>query len=129
KTIRLEQLAPGYRGMVEAIGTFETDPAATLAAMDKAMAIGATNDPEAVYLLGMMAALCKVPDRAVEAIARGVDSGFAPVISMETAPVLDIIRGRPEFTAALEKARQRQQIAMAIFQRGGGPELLGIAPE
>jgi hypothetical protein len=48
---------------------------------------------------------------------------------MEHAPVLEPIRARPEFQAALERARHRRRIALAILERGNGLSLLGISAE
>lgn len=127
--IDAEQLPPGYKGMIDAIRTFDTDPSRTIQAMDEAMSIGANRDPEAVFLLGMTCSLLEEPDRAVQLVASAVDKGYTPVHAMEHAPVLDSIRSRPEFQAALERARQRRQIALAILERGGGVALLGIPAE
>jgi hypothetical protein len=125
----LETLPPGYRGMVEAIMNIESNPDGALKAMDEAMAIGASKDPEAVLLQGMLATLLRSDDRGVQMIVHAVDSGFAAVQTLEKAPVLERIRGRREIQVALEHARQRQRIALAVFERGGGPELLGIGAE
>jgi serine/threonine protein kinase/tetratricopeptide (TPR) repeat protein len=121
-------LPAGYRGMIESMMSIEADPQGALKAMDDAMAIGASKDPEAVLLQGMLAALLKVDDRAVSMIVHAVDSGFAAVHVLENAPVLERLRGRHELQVTLEHARQRQRIALAVFERGGGPELLGITP-
>jgi serine/threonine protein kinase/tetratricopeptide (TPR) repeat protein len=125
----LDGLPAGYRGMIQAMMDIETDPAGALKAMDDAMAIGASKDPEAVLLQGMLAALLKVDDRAVPMIIHAVDSGFAAARTLEQAPVLAKLRERPEIKIAIEHARQRQRIALAVFERGGGPAMLGIAPE
>ena len=127
--IQANQLPPGYRGMVEAIATVESDPARTIQLMDEAMSIGANRDPEAVFLLAMTCSLLKEPDRAVRLVVDSIDKGFTPVHALEHAPVLDPIRSRPEFQAALERARHRRHIALAILERGDGLSLLGVTAQ
>jgi len=126
---KLDHLPAGYRGMIESIRFLETDPAGAMRAMDEAMSIGANKDPEAVFLVGLTCALLKSDDRALLMIAQCIDEGYTPVYAMMNAPVLASVRARPGFAAPLDRAKQRQRIALAIFERGGGPELLGIAAE
>jgi len=125
----LSVLPTSYRGMVEALRTAESDPLGTLAGLEGAMLVGAVHDPEAVFLAGMCAACLGAPDRALEHLAAGVRDGFAAVHPLEKSPTLDALRSRPEFAAITEMARQRQRIALAIFERGQGPALLGIPAE
>jgi TolB-like protein len=129
ETMTPEQMPPGYRGMLEAIKAIESNPGGVLTAMDEAMSIGANNDPEAVFLLGLTCAVLNSPARAVQLIGESVASGFTPVHAIENAPVLQSLRSDAALQSALDLARQRQAIALAIFERGGGPELLGIAPD
>jgi hypothetical protein len=129
QTVNLDQFPPGYRGMIEAVKTMGDDPAVTLDALDRAMAIGASNDPEAVFLHGTVAALLGADSRALAMIANSVNDGLAPVFPMERAAVLERLRRDPDFAKPLDRARQRRQIALAVFVRGGGPELLGISPD
>jgi tetratricopeptide (TPR) repeat protein len=126
---RFDHLPPGFRGTIEALNYVDSDPARVIAAMDEAMSIGANRDPEALFLLGLTCALLKVEDRAVQLISASVDQGFTPVHSLQHAPVLAAVRGRADFQAILERARQRQLIALAIFERGDGLSLLGIPGE
>lgn len=128
-TLLPDHMPPGYRGMLEAIKAVESNPGGVITAMDEAMSIGANNDPEAVFLLGMTCALLAAPDRAVRLIDESVASGYTPVRAMEQAPVFAPLRRLADFTAALERARQRQRIALAILERGDGLSLLGISAE
>jgi hypothetical protein len=57
---------------------------------------------------------------------RVVREGFTPVELLAEDPTLEPLRARPEFLATLETARQRRRIAHAVFERGGGPALLGV---
>ena len=104
----------------------DTDPARVLAAMDEAVSLGVNRDPEAVFLLVLVSAVLGVHDRAMTQVEEAVAAGFTPVHALENAPVLATLRGRPQFQAVLDRARQRQKIALAIFERGDGPALLGI---
>jgi serine/threonine protein kinase len=129
KDINLDHLPPGYRGMLEAVHTLHTDPARTIALMDEAMSIGANKDPEAIFLLGITCVLLGQQERGLRLIADSVANGFTPVYAMEHAPVLVPIRQHADFAASLERARQRQRIALAILERGDGLSLLGIPAE
>jgi len=122
----LDQFPPGYRGMLEAVVSADTDPERTMATMLSAMAIGAEHDPEAVFLAGMAAAHLGDHARALEFIGNSVRDGFSAVHPLERAPTLQAVRARPEFATIIETARQRRNIAAAVFERGGGPALLGV---
>ena len=104
----------------------DTDPARVLAAMDEGVSLGVHRDPEAVFLMVLVSAVLGVHDRAMTQVEEAVAAGFTPVHALENAPVLATLRGRPQFQAVLDRARQRQKIALAIFERGDGPALLGI---
>jgi serine/threonine protein kinase/tetratricopeptide (TPR) repeat protein len=125
--VRLERLPPSYRGMVEAVSGVTGDAGVALDALVQAMAAGAKNDPEAVFLAGMVAAFVGNKEMAVEFIESSVRAGFSAVQALETSPVLAPLRGDPRFDAVTELAQQRRRIALAIFERGDGPALVGIA--
>ena len=122
--VKVDHFPPRYRGMIEAMRVIDTDPARALAAMDEAEAV--YRDPEAVFLMVFVSAVLGVHDRAMTQVDEAVAAGFTPVHALENAPVLATLRGRPQFQAVLDRARQRQKIALAIFERGDGPALLGI---
>ena len=124
--VDLDNFPVGYRAMLEAVRA--DDPNETLAAMERAMAVGAAHDPEAVFLAGMAAVSLGVIDRGVQHICQAVQDGISPVHTLERSLILDPVRTTPNFVQALELARQRQRIALAIFERGEGPSLLGISP-
>jgi len=58
-----------------------------------------------------------------------VRTGFSPVHALEQSPVLAAVRGSPRFAPVMDLARQRRHIALAVFERGEGPALLGISPD
>jgi tetratricopeptide (TPR) repeat protein len=122
--VKVDHFPPRYRRMIEAMRVIDTDPARALAAMDEAE--GVYRDPEAVFLSVLISAVLGEHDRAMTQVDEAVAAGFTPVHALENAPVLATLRGRPQFQAVLDRARQRQKIALAIFERGDGPALLGI---
>lgn len=124
--IDLGSLPLGYRGMLEAVRSATEDPAATLRAMESAMAIGAAHDPEAVFLAGMAAAFLGLDDRAMQLIESAVRAGYSAVHALEQSPTLASLRTRDHYGRILEEAAQRQHIARVVFERGDGLGLLGI---
>ena len=129
RTARLDHLPPSYRGMIASFGGVASEPKAAIEALMNAMATGAKNDPEAVFLAGMVAAHAGQHDFALEMLDTAVRNGFSAVLALEHSPVLAVERGAPRFGAILDLARQRRRIALAVFERGEGPALLGISPE
>jgi serine/threonine protein kinase len=134
RAIDADRLPSGFRLTVKAVQAafaIPPDPNA-LRALDDAIGLGSANgpqgDPEAVLFYAFVAARLKDRERALTLIERSVGGGFAPVHILETAPALDFIRGDPRFTAAIETARRRREVAAAIFERNGGGTLLGLAP-
>ncbi|MEX2179454.1 MAG: hypothetical protein WD801_12140 [Gemmatimonadaceae bacterium] len=126
---RFEDLPVGYRMMIEALGNLDGDTSRVIAAMDEAMAVGANRDPEAVFLMGLTCAALQINERALQMIGSSVDDGFTPVHALQHAPVLAGLRDAGALTSVMERARQRQRIALAIFERGEGPVLLGVGLE
>jgi TolB-like protein len=122
--IKVDHFPPRYRGLIEAMRVIDTDPARVLAALDEFEAV--YTDPEAIFLFSFVSAVLGVHERAMTQVDEAVAAGFTPVHALENAPVFARLRGRPQFQAVLDRARQRQKIALAIFERGDGPALLGI---
>ncbi|MEK7403223.1 MAG: protein kinase [Gemmatimonadota bacterium] len=125
----LRHLPHGYQGIIRALEKPLSDAQGTLTALDEALTVGASNDPEAVFLYGMVAAALQAHDRGLESVIKAVQRGFTPVRTMETAPALAPVRQRMAFADALEVVRRRQRIALAVFERGDGPSLLGISAD
>jgi hypothetical protein len=126
--VKVDHFPPTYGSMIEAMRVIDTEPARALAAMDQYESLykGIRVDPEAVFLVVFVSAALGEHDRAMTQVDEAVSAGFTPVHALENAPVLATLRGRPQFQAVLDRARQRQKIALAIFERGDGPALLGI---
>ena len=85
------------------------------------------SDPEGWYYWGQAAALVKDHDFAMELLTRSVDTGFACPRALESAPMLDPLRGRTEFASLIARARQAHEIAAAAFTRADGHRLLGLS--
>ena len=126
---RFDHLPAGYRKMVEAMHLLDGDPSEVIAAMDEAMAIGANRDPEAVFLLGLTCAMLQLKERGLGLITSAVDDGYTPLYALQHAPVLEALRAEGALQAPLLRAQQRQRIALAIFERGEGPSLLGVSAD
>jgi tetratricopeptide (TPR) repeat protein len=124
--VKVDHLRPLYRFVIEEFSGSDPDPARLLAVMDEAGPLGVYRDPEAVFLMVLVITVLGVQDRAMTLVDEAIAAGFTPVHALENAPVLAALRGRPQFQAVLDRARQRQKIALAIFERGDGPALLGI---
>jgi len=125
----VESLPKSLRNMLEATRHLNNDPRLAIEKMREGMIQGAQHDPEAVFLAGMMSAHVNDVDGALQQLSEAVRDGFSPVQTLETSPALARIREKPEFETVLDAARQRRRIALAIFERGDGPRLLGISSE
>ncbi len=120
-------LPPGYRGMVEALFEGENNPSGALQKLHAMMALGTQHDPEAVFLMGAAATVLGDPDSGLTLVAAAVREGYSSLRPLERAAAFAPLRERPAYPGVLETARQRQRIARAVFERGGGKELLGVA--
>ncbi|HJQ19347.1 MAG TPA: protein kinase [Gemmatimonadaceae bacterium] len=125
----IRALPSSYRGMIEALRDVATAPASAVDRLMSAMAAGAKNDPEAIFLAGMTAARAGNDELALELLDAAVRSGYSAVFALEQSPVLAPLRTRPDFGRTVELAKQRRRIALAVFERGDGPALLGITLE
>ena len=125
--IAMETLPIGYRGMVEALINVETDPKGALQHLKTMSAYGTRNDPEAVFLMGAATAVLGDTDSGIAMIAAAVQQGYSALLPLERHKVFEALRQRPLYAGVVETAHQRQRIARAVFERGGGRELLGIS--
>jgi TolB-like protein/tetratricopeptide (TPR) repeat protein len=89
---------------------------------------GPRGDPEAMFLCASLSARIGDDEVALTLIEETVRNGYGAIYLLETSPTFDGVRSSPRFTAALELARRRREVAAAIFERNGGGTLLGLAP-
>jgi serine/threonine-protein kinase len=121
----LERLPRIYRMSAKAsLSVFDDDPASAVRKLEEAVAV--FDDPEAIYFFGLHLVRVGALDRGLEVIGQAVNGGFSPAAALEKDPALAAVRGSSAFTAVLGAARRRQRTAQAIFERGGGPILLGV---
>lgn len=104
---------------------FEPDRALLRAAVDELIASG-FRDAEGLFYQVIKLAHAGDLDRAVEILADSVDRGFYSYETFTRHAWLDPLRGRPDFTAILEKAEHRHLAARAAFVKAGGETLLDI---
>jgi tetratricopeptide (TPR) repeat protein len=124
--IHLDSIPAVYRIAVEAVLIVSSGSVEEAEnAIDASAAIH--TDPEALFMLGLIAAarLKDVP-RTMRLVEGAIRGGFSAVKTLEQSPAFGPMRDRPEFAVLVELARQRRQVAAAVFTRGGGNQLLGI---
>jgi TolB-like protein len=83
-------------------------------------------DPEGWYHQARQLAYLSDAERALKALSRAVELGFCCYPPMVRDPWFDPMRGYPEFTQILNRARALHQEALNAFTAEGGESLLGI---
>jgi hypothetical protein len=72
-------------------------------------------DPEAAYKIAQADAVLGDKVSALRVFKRSIDDGFFPYPYLLTDPLLDNLRGEPEFKRLIDSARQRHQAFVAAF--------------
>ena len=83
-------------------------------------------DPEDLFYRSLLASYMGETERALDALQRSVDAGFACVAAMARDPWLDPLRGHPRFAQILHTAEGRHREAAAAFLKAGGDRVLGL---
>jgi tetratricopeptide (TPR) repeat protein len=83
-------------------------------------------DPEGWYHQARQLAYLSDAERALKALSRAVELGFCCYPPMVRDPWFDPMRGYPEFTQILNRARALHQEALNAFTAEGGESLLGV---
>jgi serine/threonine protein kinase/tetratricopeptide (TPR) repeat protein len=83
-------------------------------------------DPEGWYHQARQLAYLSDAERALKALSRAVELGFCCYPPMLRDPWFDPMRGYPEFTQILNRARAMHQEALNAFTAEGGESLLGV---
>jgi hypothetical protein len=86
----------------------------------------AVRDPEAEFWFAALLAQAGEPSRALEWVKRAVSGGYAPVSLALGQPGFEAVRNESGFDAVVAEAARRRARAATLFNRGGGPALLGI---
>jgi predicted Zn-dependent protease len=84
------------------------------------------NDPEGLYYLARCLAKLGDTDGAVLGMTRSIERGYSCYPTFATDPWLDVLRGRPEFDAALERARADYEAAIEEFRNADGERIIGV---
>ena len=79
-----------------------------------------------MFLFGVMLLRLGAHDRGLEVVRGAVADGFTPVATLARHRAFDPVRRTPSFGLVQDEARRRTQAAQALFEAGGGAELLGL---
>jgi len=91
----------------------------------KRMVAGGFADPEGWFLSGTFLARAGAGAHALEWLTRAVDAGFAGLRPLIERDHFDRLRGSAEFERLIERATARVTHAKHIYERAGGPAVLG----
>jgi serine/threonine protein kinase/tetratricopeptide (TPR) repeat protein len=83
------------------------------------------SDPEGWFLYSWALARKGAGPEARELLARSVESGYACFENLARRPEWDHMRGDAVFDRLLERTRELVAEARAVYERAGGPALLG----
>ena len=86
-------------------------------------------DPEGLYYQARQLSHLGADDWALEMFSRSVDNGFFCYPAFVRDPWLDHLRGKPAFSAIMQKAARLHQQAVAILRSSAAGTLLGLAAE
>jgi hypothetical protein len=87
----------------------------TLHALESKIAERGVGDPEATYKIAQAYAVLGDKASALRILRRSVESGFFCYPYFTTDPLLNILRGEPEFKSILEIARLRHESFKRVF--------------
>lgn len=93
----------------------EMDGLQTLHALESKIAERGVGDPEASYKIAQAYAVLGDKASALRNLRRSVESGFFCYPYFTTDPLLNILRGEPEFKSILEIARLRHESFKRVF--------------
>jgi len=84
-------------------------------------------DPEGWFLTAIGLARAGADAHALTRIAKSVDAGFAAHRALVERDHFDRLRGTAEFQGIVDRARARVDHAKRLYERAGGPAILGPA--
>jgi hypothetical protein len=93
----------------------EMDGLQSLHALESKIAERGVGDPEATYKIAQAYAVLGDKASALRILRRNVESGFFCYPYFTTDPLLNILRGEPEFKSILEIARLRHESFKRVF--------------
>jgi TolB-like protein/tetratricopeptide (TPR) repeat protein len=116
---------PAFQWSIDAmLAAVLEPPAAAVAKVEQAIA--GHVDPEAVFLFGMTLIRLGNAGRGLQVVGHAVRAGYTPASTLELNWLFDGLRGDSEFEAIAGLAHEQEQAARAVFEQGGGAELLGL---
>jgi tetratricopeptide (TPR) repeat protein len=83
------------------------------------------SDPEGWFLTALFFARINARAEAIEWLSNSVGAGYTPYRALAEQPHFDSVRDMPEFARILEQARERVEHAKRLYDRAGGPKILG----
>jgi hypothetical protein len=126
RTVDLNTVPPAFRVSVEATVAAATEPPAQ--AREKVeRAIAAHTDPEALFLFGVVLIRLDAVERGLGLIGDMVGAGYTPADTLHRNWVFDRVRANPAYAPIAQRASAAMASARAVFEREGGPALLGLA--
>jgi DNA-binding winged helix-turn-helix (wHTH) protein/tetratricopeptide (TPR) repeat protein len=81
-------------------------------------------DPEGVFYMALIMARLGESKRSQEVLTECVGRGFFPAGVLKRNPWFASMHSASDFDELCEKASERSEDALAVYRRGGGPELL-----
>lgn len=88
--------------------------------------VGSYRDPEALLMFAIGYLRIGAVDRAMALLEQVVSGGYIPLRLIEENPLFAPLRALSTYATLADNARRRVAMARAIFERGGGRELLGL---
>jgi eukaryotic-like serine/threonine-protein kinase len=82
------------------------------------------SDPEAHFIVGRLLTQLGQPDRALNSLSRALDAGFNCHEALLNYGGFDSLRTDTRFRELVNRAAQMTREARAVFQEGGGEDLL-----
>ncbi len=98
-------------------------PDEVIAAADACLRLS-FRDPEGLFHMGVVLARFNQPSRALDALRRTVDAGFACAAALEEEPSLRPLHGNPAFETIRAETGRRHRRAADAFKNAGGHTLL-----
>jgi TolB-like protein/tetratricopeptide (TPR) repeat protein len=127
RDLDMEQVPPTFRNSIMGLWASVFRPAEeAIPLIEEAIALH--TDPEALFLFAMILVRLGAIPRGLTVIAGAVQSGYTPAGTLSRSYMFDGVRHDPAFAAIEGEARRRMAAAAEVFERNGGPELLGMPP-
>jgi DNA-binding winged helix-turn-helix (wHTH) protein/TolB-like protein/Flp pilus assembly protein TadD len=103
------------KAISDAIGHQESKGLEILHAAERRVRTRGVGDPEAIYKLAQAYLVLGDKTSALRVLRHSIENGFFPYPYFETDPLLDSLRGDPQFTSLIQDARQRHEAFKKMF--------------